>query len=125
MYARNAPLHWKVRVRPSIDWAIRAAAVKHLKAALGFRETLIDKYFQTMHVVNLLEQAKDQEQDEQQRRSENDHMQPTEREAMTVGALNLPERKYRAALRTGPNDFGSGFWLVNFAHRRPSSFCDR
>lgn len=74
MYTRNAPLHGQVRVRPAINWTIRAAAVKHLKAALGFRETLIDKYFQAVHEVNLLEQAKNQEQDEQQRRAENDHM---------------------------------------------------
>ena len=63
-----------------------------MEAALRFRKTLIDKYLQTMHAVNLLEQAKYQEQDEQKRRSEYDHVKPTERQAMTVGALDLPER---------------------------------
>jgi hypothetical protein len=52
MDARHAPLHRKVRVGPSIDGSIRAAAVKNLKPALSFGQALMNKYFETVHSVD-------------------------------------------------------------------------
>jgi hypothetical protein len=69
--------------------------------------------------------SKKHKQTEQHRCSGYDHVEPTERQAMTIGAFDLPEREHRSALGTGPDDPRSRLLFFNSAHTRPFSCRDR